>query len=168
MNHSDGPGIGADVCLASETCQQPVSYRPWFGTAACVIWLLANIHFVTQEMDMNSCRTALVLMLLSLSGTAVLASNVADAPLQKSVRFADLDLSRTDDTEKLHQRLHAAARQVCAPADGRSVAEKQRFRACTDDALARAVAQINRPPPTKVHAANSSSGAAMIRLVSIR
>lgn len=41
------------------------------------------------------------------------AARADDSAPSVRVRFADLDLTRTEGAETLHRRLHAAARRVC-------------------------------------------------------
>jgi UrcA family protein len=54
---------------------------------------------------------------------------------QRTVKFADLDLTHAAGAEALYARIRSAARQVCAPS----------MRPCIDQAIARAVADVNAP-----------------------
>ena len=61
---------------------------------------------------------------------------------QLVVRYGDLNLGNREGVDRLYLRIVAAAREVCGPEDGRSLAAWSRFRACTDQAIARAVATV--------------------------
>ena len=104
---------------------------------------------------MKRFRTTLLMMALGVASNGALASDLAMPALQKTVSFADLDLSRTEGAEALYQRLRSAARQVCAPADGKSLAQKQRYRACVSEAVSNAVVQIDAPLVTDVYYAKN-------------
>jgi UrcA family protein len=71
-------------------------------------------------------------------------SSSASAP-HVVVRFADLDLARAEGVAALYTRLSGAAREVCAPLESRELERARRFRACVADALATAVAEVDRP-----------------------
>jgi UrcA family protein len=73
------------------------------------------------------------------------ADSPSQPPLHANVRFADLDLSRIEGAATLYTRLRGAARQVCAPLDGRSLKSWGRFRSCVVDALSTAVAEVDKP-----------------------
>jgi UrcA family protein len=72
-----------------------------------------------------------------------LVANAQDP--QVKVGFSDLDLTRTQGAAALYGRIHVAAREVCAPLDGRSLREAFGFRTCVGEAVARAVTQVNNP-----------------------
>jgi UrcA family protein len=79
------------------------------------------------------------------SPLSALASAVgqSDEPPQRVVNYADLDLNRSSEVATLYSRINSAAREVCAPQDGWSVSLlRQRFD-CRQDAIARAVADVN-------------------------
>jgi len=70
------------------------------------------------------------------------------------VRYADLDLRQTEDAAALLSRLHQAASASCAP-DQTAQANPRMRRAidrCRDDAVASAVARIDREELTRLHA----------------
>jgi UrcA family protein len=67
---------------------------------------------------------------------------------RKSVRvsYADLDISTAAGARTLHYRLTAATRQVCGPRPTMlQLAAKGRYKACLDEAMSNAVAQIDSP-----------------------
>lgn len=82
---------------------------------------------------------------------AVFAASSAslDAPLPaRKVVYGDLDLSRDAGVATLYARINIAAREVCEPMDV-VIASLLRHRFdCRQDAIARAVADVNAPPLT--------------------
>ena len=104
--------------------------------------------------DIAKC-SALALMLVA--GNAVADGSEADR-VQGSiaVSYAEFDLSKPEGASALYDRLQRAAAQVCglhtrsvALTGGSSAAEKK---ACYEDALSRAVAQIDAPLVQAAHA----------------
>ena len=74
-----------------------------------------------------------------------------------SVRFADLNLSRTSDAERLYDRIKTAAIQTCSPFDSSNVFEQARMSDCVRDAITRAVAKISRRTLHDVYLARRGS-----------
>jgi UrcA family protein len=76
------------------------------------------------------------------------AGSSSDAPTAV-VKFGDLDTTRSAGQEALYRRVTRAAQSVCGSLDpgvsGRNLALVSLHTACVDQALAAAVAQINRP-----------------------
>jgi UrcA family protein len=72
------------------------------------------------------------------------------------VHFADLDLSRPNDAQKLYDRLQAAARKVCRGSglgDGGGMEDLARLRLfhnCVDRALANAVSDVDSARVTAI------------------
>lgn len=101
-------------------------------------------------------RTLILTMAVGLSGHAAIAQS-ADEPLQKTVGFGELDLSKPIAAEQLYVRLNAAAKQVCEPVNGAQVRQKYQYRSCVNETLANAVAEINHPLLTSVYDAKGGS-----------
>jgi len=76
---------------------------------------------------------------------------------QKTVSFADLDLSKPAGAQTLYKRIKAAAAYVCG-SNGRytRLGGRKAWRACYDTAVANAVAQIDRPSLTALHREETS------------
>jgi UrcA family protein len=66
-------------------------------------------------------------------------------PAQRTVRFADLDLTRPAGVTVLRQRIRAAAEEVCQPLSEHDLGMLAASRACVTDAIARAVKDVNSP-----------------------
>ena len=67
------------------------------------------------------------------------------SPLQTTVRYADLNVSKPDGAATLYARIQQAARQVCLPLDGLPVSSKARMSDCVHKAIADAVAKVGQP-----------------------
>jgi UrcA family protein len=78
----------------------------------------------------------------------------ADAP-GIDVKYGDLDLTKASGAVTLYGRIYAAARQVCAPVEGRSLDESTAWKDCVTQAIARAVADVNKPTLTSYHFAKT-------------
>jgi UrcA family protein len=101
--------------------------------------------------------TLLTILLGSLNACAdaTATERGADVPSRR-VRFADLDLTRGAGAAVLYSRIHSAAREVCEPA---IVSFPQKWmvgtRRCVDEAIARAVADVNTPALTSYYLAKT-------------
>jgi UrcA family protein len=66
-------------------------------------------------------------------------------PLEVTVNFADLDVSRPEGAIVLYHRIRSAAEQVCAPMEALGLGAALQLDACIDKAVANAVNTVNRP-----------------------
>jgi UrcA family protein len=80
------------------------------------------------------------------------------------VHFADLDLSRSEGTRVLYQRLKGAAETVCAPLDDRDLARHMRFTACVQSAISAAVAKVDQPTLAAYYEAKTNGRNAIIQI----
>jgi UrcA family protein len=79
-------------------------------------------------------------------------ASAEDGVKSQTVSFADLDLSKPAGAQTLYKRITKAARQVCGPADKYSyITPRKAFRECYEEAVAAAVAQVDRPSLTALH-----------------
>jgi UrcA family protein len=67
------------------------------------------------------------------------------------VAYGDLNLDSQQGTKMLYARLRNGAEDVCSSIDGRNLFLKRLWQACFDQAVAAAVAQVNRPGLTTLH-----------------
>ncbi|HXO63671.1 MAG TPA: UrcA family protein [Steroidobacteraceae bacterium] len=82
------------------------------------------------------------------AGTASAATSTADDSADvrtMRVSYGDLNLATEQGSRALHTRLESAARAVCAPEDGRNLAEVAAARACEARAIAQAVKDVHSP-----------------------
>jgi UrcA family protein len=70
---------------------------------------------------------------------------------QYVVRFADVDLSRIDGAIAAYARIRQAANVVCQSLDSRVLGLTEKHSACVNQAIADAVASINRPLLSQYH-----------------
>jgi UrcA family protein len=76
---------------------------------------------------------------------------VGDGVDKYVVRFSDLDLSKTDGAAILYTRLSYAAAVVCNSLRSRDVGIAAKYRACVAQAIANAVASVDRPLVSQYH-----------------
>jgi len=96
---------------------------------------------------------------LNLSVLSVAQASGSDEIPSVTVRFADLDLTRSDGLSSLYTRLSQAAKSVCRemdPASEKGVSVQQRYQACLDQSIKDAVAKINQPAFTDYVARKAS------------
>jgi UrcA family protein len=103
---------------------------------------------------------AIVLGFSAAAASASTASNqfVSDGVNKYIVRFADLDLSKIDGAARLYSRLRHAAAIVCSPLDSRNLVMAAQYQVCVDQAIAGAVASVDRPMLSQYHESQSKGG----------
>jgi UrcA family protein len=84
------------------------------------------------------------ILLVSFTGFVFGAANSNDPP-KRVVSYADLNLSHKAGAETLLFRIKSAAREVCEPQLNRELGAGRRYRQCIDEAIARAVADVQAP-----------------------
>jgi UrcA family protein len=89
---------------------------------------------------------------------------VTDGIVSYVVRFPDLDLSKADGAAVLYHRLGHAARIVCTPLESSERLNSAPYRECLAQAVAQAVASINRPMLSQYHAARVKGGNGSVQL----
>jgi UrcA family protein len=89
-------------------------------------------------------RIVASIALASLSGIAFGAATSADPP-QRTVSYADLNLSHPAGAATLYSRIKSAARAVCEPQLGIELITNTFYKRCVEDAIGRAVADVNAP-----------------------
>ncbi len=70
---------------------------------------------------------------------------------QYVVRYADVDLSKIDGAITVYSRIRQAANGVCESLDSRVLGLVEKHRACVNQAIADAVASVNRPLLSQYH-----------------
>jgi UrcA family protein len=71
---------------------------------------------------------------------------------QRIVRFADLDITRSAGAATLYARITSAARAVCGPSlSSREFGSSSQTRQCQEQAIERAVTDVNAPALTSYH-----------------
>ena len=90
----------------------------------------------------------LTLGCLAMDGSAQAAEPQYDRAI---VAYGDLNLDSEQGAKALYARLRNGAEDVCSSFEGRDLAFKKLWQSCFDDAVASAVAQINRTGLTTLH-----------------
>jgi len=80
----------------------------------------------------------------------------AQQPLTKTVAYGDLNLDSEQGAKVLYARLRRAAEDVCLPLDGRNLTQRSNWQRCFNNAVASAVAQVNKTTVTALH--NQTAG----------
>jgi UrcA family protein len=75
-------------------------------------------------------------------------SLILEQPPTRVVAFGDLDLNQQAGVATLYSRIRSAARQVCEPMDEISIKLLRARHDCRQDAVARAIADVNSPALT--------------------
>jgi UrcA family protein len=115
-----------------------------------------------KEIKMNKTTTiavrALTIGLAAVIGcSAAHAANVSKDQSatnewhQYVVRYADVDLSRIDGAITVYSRIRQAADAVCESIDSRVLGLMEKHRACVNQAIADAVASVDRPLLSQYH-----------------
>ena len=97
--------------------------------------------------------TALVIAAASMIA-AVASAKGNDGSFSTVVRYGDLDLTQSTDVSRLYARLKYASEKVCYVTDDSKNLRMKTLQAdCMQGALNRAVASVNEPKLTQLHAA---------------
>jgi UrcA family protein len=102
-----------------------------------------------------ACATGLIFA----SGSVALAQNpqaMQDIPQQR-VNFADVNLDSPAGVAKLYRRIESAAEQVCVDPAVRDVRRIAQGKLCLQQAIARAIRQIDLPALTALHGSKSGT-----------
>jgi UrcA family protein len=74
-----------------------------------------------------------------------------------TVPYAELDLAKPAGVEALYIRIGGAARRVCRAGFSPHLRDQMNSSNCYQDAIGRAVKQVNLPTLTAIHRARTSS-----------
>jgi len=85
-------------------------------------------------------------------GNTAYAGEPETTVAHKVVSFKDLNLNSAEGIEVLYRRIRSAAHEVCADPYRYDLSELA-LRPCIDDAMSRAIAQVNRPMLTMLYEA---------------
>ena len=99
-------------------------------------------------------KSAVRRALLAVAIASICTSANAGSPdpsAQRTVRFADLDLSRPAGVAVLYQRLRVAAREVCQTVDERDLMLLAASRSCVRDAIDHAVDDVHSLTLSRYH-----------------
>jgi UrcA family protein len=100
-------------------------------------------------------RCTLLAVILASFNAVAAAEQWGAEPAKQIVRFADLDLTRSAGVAVLYARIRSAAREVCEPVGDRALQAILSTHRCVDEAIARAVSEVNAPRLTSYYAAKT-------------
>jgi UrcA family protein len=100
--------------------------------------------------------TLLAALLGSLGTLATAAGTPSDEPANHTVKFADLNLSEAAGVAALYVRIQNAAQQVCEPFISHDLHSIAISKGCAQQAIARAVANVNAPLLTSYYLGKSA------------
>jgi UrcA family protein len=86
---------------------------------------------------------------------AAQASDSFDTTPHKVVGFKDLNLNSPEGVAVLYGRIKSAATEVCGKRDRLDLSQLHAVQICIDEAVSRAVAQVNRPMLTSLYEART-------------
>ena len=99
-------------------------------------------------------KSAVRRALLAVAIASICTSANAGSPdpsAQRTVRFADLDLSRPAGIAVLYQRIRVAAREVCQPFSERDLMLRTDARSCVRNAIDHAVDDVHSLALSRYH-----------------
>ena len=108
----------------------------------------------THKSQIVSAASILAASLFVFGGGAIgSAAQAAETPRYNRalVAYGDLNLESQQGTKALYARLRNGAEDACSSIDGRNLFLKRLWQTCFDQAVATAVAQVNRPGLTTLH-----------------
>jgi UrcA family protein len=110
-------------------------------------------------------RSKISMLLLSVlavcAGSVTMAADSRVMVKSELVRYEDIRLISAVGAAVLYGRLRAAADRTCGgPVDNLSLAQKQRYKACMDEAMANAVADVNHPVLTRFYESKRNASSA--------
>lgn len=95
-------------------------------------------------------------------GSFTASADDATRPLQRAVRYGDLNLSHEADARVLYGRIRAAAKAVCPDIEERSIAAQMKQRACVRGAVENAVERVSSPLLSALHEGQADTRVAAI------
>ena len=110
----------------------------------------------------NTRLMSLAIAAVTLSGAAPVAAQSLDDTVSVSVRYGDLDISKSAGAETLLRRIDKAAVQICGgKPDQRLLDQRTAFEKCRASTIDRSVAALNAPMVTAA-AGGSNAMVAMV------
>lgn len=116
----------------------------------------------------NGVRALTIGAIITLGFSAATASAAGLAADQALVRYPDLDLSKMAGAAALYSRISHAARVVCQAFDSRQPDMTAKYDACLQQAVAKAVADVNSPLVSQYHELHTKGDrAGLVRLARV-
>src|SRR2546429_8872336 len=113
---------------------------------------------MTSATSTDLLRASAALTACLIVGASAYAAAPADPSPSVRVSYHDLDLATEQGTQALYARIVLAARRVCEVSDIRKLAEVAAANACREQAIARAVRDVNNPRLAAIYTAHQRHG----------
>jgi UrcA family protein len=110
---------------------------------------------ITKVFRTNAIRVAWVVLAYGPMIWVANAAHADEALAHQVVRFKDLNLNSTEGVTVLYGRIKSAANEVCGKRDRLELARSHTIQVCIDEAVSRAVAQIDSPMLTGLYQAKT-------------
>lgn len=107
---------------------------------------------------MRSLKLTLLATVLAVTASSLAMADALVAVKSETVNYEDLRLSSRVGVAVLYGRIRTAAERACAPLDAMPLSAKTKYRACLDEAVAKAVVSVNHAGLTE-YAAYKRNGA---------
>ena len=115
-----------------------------------------RVSSITKDARTNALWIVWVMLAsapIAMVTNGVQAGESAGTLRHKTVSFRDLNVSNPEGAAVLYKRIKSAASEVCGTWD--SLSQRPAVMTCIDEAVSRAVAQVNRPMLTSLHQAKT-------------
>jgi len=116
----------------------------------------------TGQASVSSSKITIAMIVCGILGAAFIgaasAAAVDDDAMHITIRYNPQSLDTESGARALYSRLIQAAAEVCPPSSDSPHWMTRQVRECREQALARAVFQVNNPKLAAIYAANSRSG----------
>ena len=96
-------------------------------------------------------------ILIGALGVGRVVAATQDDPPSIVVKYADQDLTTQKGLNELYHRLVRASRQVCPEMSTLDLSRERKVLECRDQAVARAIRQINNPQLAALYASHSKN-----------
>jgi len=119
-----------------------------------------SVMSITKIVRTNATRIAWVMLAsvpIAMVVNAAQAGEPADARPHKVVSFRDLNLSTAEGAAALYKRIKSAAIEVCGQPDSFDLSRTYYPQICINEAMSRAVADVNRPMLTSLYQAKNQA-----------
>ena len=115
-------------------------------------------HFVTARAAGSRPKLALLLVAGVLGAGVASASAPDEVAPSMVVRYSNEALTSDAGVQQLYRRIQFAARQVCPEISIRDLRSSERAKVCREQAVAKAIHQVNNSQLAALHATSSKSG----------
>jgi UrcA family protein len=130
-----------------------------------------SVASIAKVVRTNAIRIAWVMFSfapIAMIASAAQAGEPADAPPHKVVNFRDLNLNTAEGAAALYKRIKSAASEVCGHSDSFDLSRLYVPQTCINEAVSRAVAQVNRPMLTSLYQAKTGKADKQVTLAQTR